>query len=318
MTLRVAFIGAGGRASSHLQNVGEMDDAEVVAVCDIDEDVARDAAEPHGAAVYTEHEPMYEQEDIDAVFVGVPPFAHTDQELMAAERGIHLFVEKPIALSVEKAEEILDAVEANGVVAQVGYQMRYAEATERALELTEGRPIGLVDGYYKTSVPGTAWWRVFERSGGQIVEQVTHIYDLVRHVVGEVEEVTAYGGHRIVDEIDFEDSVTASMRHENDAVSNIDSTSAASQHSSGIELVGGDVQLTLEGNSLTGVVDGEEVDFEGEGDMSRAEVESFVEAARTGDDAGVRSTYADAVRTLALTLAVNESLASGDPVEPRA
>lgn len=315
---RIGFVGAGGRANKHLDTLAGLDTADVVAICDVDRETAVEAADPHDAAVYTDHESMYDSEDIDAAFVVLPPFAHEDQEIGAAERGIDLFVEKPLALSTEKAREIRDAVEANDVIAATGYQRRYADTVRRASELVEDRTLGLVEGYYKGGVAGDPghWWRVYEKSGGQVVEQATHIYDLVRLFGGEVESISAVGGHEVVDEIDFEDVVSTNLVHENGAIGHVTSTSAASRPYSGVELIGDGVQLRFSGDSLSGVVDGEEIEYESEDDPSRTAVEAFVGAVETRDPSRIRADYADGARSLAVTLAVEESLRSGEPVSP--
>ena len=317
--LRIAFIGAGGRARNHLDIIAEADGATVVAICDLEEETAREAAAPHDAAVYTDHVEMFESESrLDAVFVVLPPFAHDDQELMAIERGIDLFVEKPLALSIDTAREIVRAVADRGVVAAAGYQLRYADVTQRALELVEGRDLALIEGFYKSGVPPISWWGARERSGGQVVEQATHVYDLVRLFGGEVNRVAAVGAHQVIEEIDFEDAVSANLSFESGAIGNVTSTSAASGFNSGLEIVGEGLWLTLSGTSLSGTVDGEEVEYEGERDPTRAAVEAFLEAVRTGDSTPIRSDYSDALRSLALTFAVEESLETGEPAEPRA
>ena len=318
MTLQIGFIGVGGRAGSHLATVDDADGAAVTAVCDIDAHQVQTVAEEYDAAEYTDHEAMYEAEpDLDAVFVCLPPFAHTNQEIMAAERGIHLFIEKPLARTAEPAAEVLAAIEEHDIIAAVGYQLRYAEATARARELIGDRDVALVEGEYKSGVPGGPdhWWRVYERSGGQVIEQATHIYDLVRLFGGEPTAVNAIGGHEVVDAIDFEDAVSANISLDSGAVGHITSTSASPEHASGVEIIGEDLRLELSGNRLTGTVDGESVDFEGSNNATRATGEAFLAAVETGDAAGIESTYADAYRTFALTLAVEESLDDGGEVE---
>ena len=206
--VNVGFIGVGGIAQPRLENLDEIDDVSVIAACDIDEEAARQAAEPRDAAVYTDHERMYEEsgDELGAVYICLPPFAHTTQETMAAERGIHFLVEKPIALSLEKAHEIEEAVDENEIMAHVSYESRYNPHTEYIKEVTEDRQLALIDSVVRGPVPGTPWWGVKEESGGQIVEMSTHQFDLIRHIAGEVERVVGYGSHEIVDEIDFEDT----------------------------------------------------------------------------------------------------------------
>jgi len=314
----VGFIGVGGIAQPHLENLDEIDDVSVTAVCDIDEDAAREAADPRDAAVYIDHERMYREsgDELDAVYVCLPPFAHTTQETMAAERGIHLLVEKPIALSMEKAREIEAAVDEHGVMAHVSYESRYDPIAERVGELTEGRRLALIDALVRSPVPSTAWWRVREKSGGQVVEMSTHHFDLIRCFAGEVERVAAYGNHGIRDEVDFEDATAAVMYHENGTVSHVSSTSVAPDWSSkGVHsIVGEDLRLDWEGGHLSGVVDGEEIDEETDADNHRREDRSFVEAIREDDPSYLKCPYADAVRSLELTLAVQEAIDTGEEV----
>ncbi|MFC7230892.1 Gfo/Idh/MocA family oxidoreductase [Saliphagus sp. GCM10025308] len=68
----VGFIGAGKMAATLMEKVDASSDASITAICDIDEDAAREAAEPRNASVYTEHETLYEEESLDAVFIAIP------------------------------------------------------------------------------------------------------------------------------------------------------------------------------------------------------------------------------------------------------
>ncbi|MFB6173240.1 MAG: Gfo/Idh/MocA family protein [Halobacteriales archaeon] len=317
MSVRLGFIGAGGIAQwQHFDNIEGMDGAAVVAVCDVDESAATEAADRFDAAAFTDHRDLYAEASVDAVFVCLPPFAHEDQELMAAERGIDLFVEKPLALSAAKAREIRDAIERNGVIAQVGYNWRYSAGVERAREILADRAVGYAEGYWWGGVPGGEdhWWRHADRSGGQTVEQATHVFDTVRHLVGDVERVSAAGSHRIEDLVDFPDNTSATMSHGNGAVSHVSTSCAAERGKTGLEVVADGATLEITQDDLEGVVDGEEVAETFERNPYVAEVEDFLEAVRTGDGSGIRSPYADAVESFELTLAVNESIEAGEPV----
>ncbi|WP_123535480.1 Gfo/Idh/MocA family protein [Halosimplex salinum] len=320
MTVELAFVGAGGIAQwQHFDTVEAMDDAEVVGICDVDEATAESAAERFDAPAFADHHDLYDETDPDAVFVCLPPFAHEDQEIAAAERGYDLFVEKPLALSAEKAREIDAAVEANDVLAQVGYDWRYSAGVERAREILGDRAIGYVDGYWWGGVAGGEdhWWRHAEYSGGQVVEQATHVYDTLRYLVGEVERVSAAGSHRIEDAVDFSDATSATMTHENGAISHVSTTCAAEDGKTGLEVVADGATLEVGERRVSGVVDGEEVEESFDRNPYRAEVETFVDAVATGDPAGLRSPYGDALETFELTLAVNESIDTGEPIALR-
>ncbi|MFB6217908.1 MAG: Gfo/Idh/MocA family protein [Halobacteriaceae archaeon] len=318
--LTVGFVGCGGRARQHMETLADRDDARIVGACDIDADTAEAAAADFGATAYTDHHELYDEEPLDAVFVVLPPFAHEDQELAAVDAGLDLFVEKPLALTRETARDIRDAIEDAGAVAAVGYQMRHNAATERALDIVSGRAVRLLEGYYRAGLPGVPWWRVRARSGGQVVEQATHVYDLARLFGGDVAEVSAYGGRRVVEEIDFPDAVTANLRHESGAVANVVSSSKTpegdgTEEGRGIRILAEGCRLHLHGNTLEGTADGDRVAFEGENDPDEDVVGAFVEASAAGDPGAVGCDYADAYRTFEATLAVTESIDSGAPVE---
>jgi predicted dehydrogenase len=254
------------------------------------------------------------------VIVAVPPFAHDDQEILAAEHGVDLLVEKPLALTAEKAEEIAAAVEDSDIVTQVGHMNRYSDMVERADELLGDREIALVDARWVGGVPGGEghWWRERDRSGGQIIEQATHVYDLVRYFAGEVESVAGYGGLQVRTELlDFPDATTVSMSHEDGVVSHVFSSSASPDHEVSVEVVGDGAQLTVDftEDRLTGVVDGEEIDYETDGVTYADELDAFLEAVETRDGSVCRSPYGDALETFRVTLAATEAADEGEEVE---
>lgn len=329
MTIELAFIGVGGIASIHLERIKATNDADVVAVCDIDEERAHEATALGDATVFTDHETMFAETTFDAVFVCLPPFAHTNQELLAAKHGVDLFVEKPLGLSREYAREVHNAVVEADIVTQVGHMNRYMDIVERADELLGDRPIALVDGHWFGGVPGTAWWREKSRSGGQVIEQAIHIYDLVRKFAGDAERVNAIGGQKIVtDAIDFSDSTTASIQHTTGAIAHVSASSASPESDVGLTIIGENAYLNLDFSNgvLHGQIDNEDIRYEnhtpvrwtnyqGGNDAFRKELDEFLNAIRADDPNRPRSSYADALQSFELTLAVNESLETDRPIE---
>ncbi|WP_224337552.1 Gfo/Idh/MocA family protein [Haloprofundus halobius] len=337
MACSVGFVGAGGIASVHLETLdaaldggltdydGGTIDVELTAVADVDETRAREAAVPRDAAAYTDGVELVESESIDALVVAVPPFAHGAYERTAAEYGVDLFVEKPVDLTADAARETAHRIADSDVLAQVGYVCRYAGITERALELLDGRRIGHIDSTYWVPLPDTPWWSERARSGGQILEQSTHVYDLHRYLVGEVTAVTGSGTDGLlVDSVDFQDATSVTLEHTSGAVSHVSSTCGSPDSRFEVRIAAEDAFLELDyfGHSLSGVVDGESVRFEADGDWYRREFESFLRATAHGEEVGrvdavradVRSTYDDAVETLELTLAAREAAETGENV----
>lgn len=308
--LRVGFVGVGNMNQNHVENVAAIDGATVAAVCDVDADRAHAIAEENDAPAYTAHDSMLAEETLDAVYLAVPPFAHEGQELDILEHGAALFVEKPLALDREYAREVERAVKRHDAVTQVGHVLRYDGVTERARDLLDGRTVSLVDAQYWCGVPPVDWWTSRELSGGQVVEQSTHLYDLVRYFGGEVEDVAAAGDRRVVEEIDFEDTTSATMHHANGTVSHVSSTSAAPDTRIQVHVVAEGVQVTLDylEGKIVGVVDGDPVSFESDTARLRDEDAAFLDAVRAGDPDAPRSPYDDARRTFELTLAVEDAL----------
>ena len=156
-----------------MQALARIPEARVVACMDVDIDRAAEAAARFaGAGAYADLDEMLDNHELDAVYVCVPPYAHGPIERAVIERGIHLFVEKPLAVDRHTPESVLEALEGKDLITSVGYVLRYRENARRAREFLEGREPVAARGTYVGGVPGAPWWRRKERSGGQIIEQV--------------------------------------------------------------------------------------------------------------------------------------------------
>lgn len=189
--LKVACIGTGFIAGRHLAALAGMPDVEVVAVADAQRDRAHDVAGRFGATPYTDGLLLLEQEDLDAVWLCVPPFAHGPLEQAAVERGLPFFVEKPLAVDLPTAACVAKAVRESGLLTCVGYHWRSLDVVELARQALAGRPVDLLTATWLDSTPAAPWWSQRSGSGGQLVEQTTHLLDLARLLVGEIVSVQA-------------------------------------------------------------------------------------------------------------------------------
>ena len=318
--IRIGFLGAGGMGQHHLKAVAQMPEVRVVAVCDISATMAEAAARRYKARSYQDHHDMLEKEDMDALYVAVPPFAHTDAELIAAKKGVHLFVEKPVALNLEKAREVSAAVSRAGIISASGYVLRYYQAPTLMRRFLADKTVAMIVVTRWGGVPGTPWWGVMSRSGGQLVEQTTHQVDLVRYITGrEVTSVYADYALRVMGQEegwDIPDAYSLAMRLEDGTPVSL--TTACTMRKGGGQSA---ISFLLDGYSVEMQVtkittspealpslDGE---YGEEVDIDRA----FIDAVRLNDRSLIRSDYADALKTLAVTLAANESARSGRPVK---
>lgn len=314
--MRIGFIGLGGIAENYRTSLRQLG-APLTAVCDINAARAQAIGEEERAAVYTDHQVMLERERLDAVFVAIPPAAQQEQVINVVGAGAAVFVTKPVALSLDVARRTAAAIAAAGVVNQAGYMARYADVTDRVRELIAGQTVAMGFGRFLARMgPGHPWWGRRALSGGQIIEQSTHVFDLLRFLMGEVTEAHAYGHQGSGDDIaDFEDSTIVSLRFASGAIGSVTSTICASVPDGfALELTGRDLYLRMALDTrLSGKVAGQPIDYTGDETGYFRQVELFLAAVRAQDQSLVRSPYADAARSLAVTLAADRSLQSGRP-----
>jgi predicted dehydrogenase len=314
--MKIAFIGVGGIAGNYLGSLKKLEQP-VAAVCDINAERVAQIANEQGAEGYTDHHEMLRQEKPDAVFINIPPGAHSGQVADAAQSGAAVFVAKPIGLDLDEVRRTRDAIAQAGVLNQVGYMARYSDIVEKAKEIVGDHPLGLGLARFMCRMgAGHPWWGKFAASGGQMLEQTTHNFDQLRYFLGEVDEVFAYGHKGLGDDIaDFEDSTVCNLKFKNGAAGNIHSTCCANVPDGfTTELIGRDFYLKLGHDlHLSGKADNQDITFKGEEAGYFRQVEHFLKALQAGDQNLIRSSYEDAARTLAVTVAANRSLQSGRP-----
>ncbi len=321
MAVKVGFIGTGGISRPHLRHLKKMDDVQVVAMCDLEKDRVTEAAQEWQASVYTDYKTMLENEAMDALYVCIPPFAHEEQEIMAAEKGIALFVEKPVAVTMQKTREVDAAIRKNNVISCVGFQGRYLDIIARTKALLKDRAVGMAIGYWMGGMPQVPWWRRKEMSGGQPVEQTIHVTDMARYLFGEVKSVYAAGRTGLMIDVpnyNIEDSSAATLVFENGMVATIFSACFLSggRGKGGIDIFTKDLTIEYrERKSITLIQGGSSERVEVQNDFWQDMDNAFIDAVRKRDGSALKTTYADAVKTQAVAMAVNRSLETGEVVQ---
>ncbi|MEQ1956289.1 Gfo/Idh/MocA family oxidoreductase [Mesorhizobium sp. CN2-181] len=316
--LKIGFIGAGGIAARHVGVLSQMNDVAIVGVADADFGRARELAGKLGANAYNSHADLLDRESLDAVYICVPPFAHGDIEVAVIDAGLPFFVEKPVSLDLASAQNIARKVEDHGIVTGVGYHWRYLDTVEEARGLLAGNPAALINGYWLDQTPPPQWWWRQDRSGGQIVEQATHVIDLVRHLVGEVTEVYALGA-RTAERHDFPglDIATAtavSLRFASGAVGTLSATCLLGwPHRTGIHLFSDRMAIELSDHEIMVDVGRGRPMRHAEGDPVEREDRDFLDAV-CGLPNRIRCRYGEALKTHHVALAIAQSAVSGQPV----
>ncbi len=319
--IRIGLIGAGFIGRRHLGTLLGFDDVRVVAVADPLLARAREAAMPCDAAAYRDYNRMLDENELDALYVCVPPFAHGAAETAALERGLPFFVEKPLATDLRTAEEIARGARERGLVTAVGYHWRYLDTTERARELLGENPARLALGYWLDSTPPPEWWVLEALSGGQMVEQTTHVFDLARLLVGEVTTMYAAGARterRAFPDADVSDVSVATLHFASGALGTVSSTCLLSgPHRIGLHLFSEGMVIELSEFEMMVDVAGQGRRIqEARGDPFAREDRDFVDAVR-GEADRIRVPYAEALRTHRLAVTAARSAREGRVLELR-
>lgn len=313
---RVGLVGAGGVAQRHARVLSGFEDVELIGVTDVAHDAAAELAGQHGGRTFADVGELLAAGP-DAVYVCVPPFAHGPVEEAVIDAGVPMFVEKPVAVDLDTAERIAELVARRGLLTGVGHHWRYLHVVEQARELLADRQVRMVSGAWLDKVPPVAWWSQRDRSGGPVVEQAAHVLDLIRVLVGEVTEVTAYGNGTPppVDGADIDSVTVAALRFADGAVGTLNAACVLGwKHRAGLEILADGLALSLtEEGLVVRDADGERR-LDADPDGARVAVDrAFVDAVRgVGDD--VRVPYAEALGTQRLACAVAESARTGRSV----
>ena len=293
-----------------------------VGAFDVVGEKAQGFAADYGGKTFGGVDEMLDEVKPDAAWVCLPPFAHGPAEAALCERQIPFLVEKPISNSMETAREILEAVERTGTLAVAGYMNRYRRGVNRVKEILSEDPAVLAHGGWIGGTPGVAWWRVKAQSGGQIIEQTTHTFDLTRYLLGEPRMVLARATRGFVHDMpnyDVEDASTVIVEFENGTLANLMSC-CASRAGGGVHLtiVAAQHYVTFTGWDHSVVIRKsaiEEEHISGEQNIFGIEDGAFIAAVQADDPGVIRSPYADAIKSLAFGLAANQSLETGESVQ---
>jgi myo-inositol 2-dehydrogenase / D-chiro-inositol 1-dehydrogenase len=321
VSLRLAMIGAGWIAERHVQSVSELDGVDVTAVADLDGDRAARLAASTGASAHEDWRSMLDSERLDAVVVCTPPMAHRDPCLAAIERGLGVYLEKPVARTREDAEAIAEAVRDAGAVVAVGYQYRAIDFLPDLTAAVEGDALGLLSSYSAGATLGRPWFVHQAEGGGQVLERASHHIDLQRAIAGEVDWVQAAGarvdlagGDRPVDS-DIDDVLTLTLGFRSGCLGSVMTawTRPGLPSTYSLDLISAHAALRVEldpGFSAHGVRGDAELSFAAQSPPIRRGLGLFLDAVRAGDPSLVACDVGAASGTLDVALACERALAA--------
>lgn len=253
--IKAGLIGCGKISTSQIAAIEASPDANITAVCDTSEERLAAICEKTGAVGYTDYKELLDKEDIDLAIISLPHFLHGEATCYAAERGIDIFLEKPMGISVADCEKMIETCKRCGVMLWVGHSHRYIESYRRAKELADSGELGElvcfsetrnVD-YFADSRP--RWFLKKELSGGGIMINLgAHCLDKMKYFFdSEIESIS--GNVHIREGFDVEDSVQAFVRMKNGGYGtvNLVGTTAAHMNPTVLYLTKGEIRISTSG-----------------------------------------------------------------------
>ena len=312
--MKVGIAGLGTIGLRHLSTLRDVEGVEVAGVAD-----PRLAGED-GLAVpaFASYEEMLDSVPLGAVVLSTPSWLHAEQGVLAAERGIHVVSEKPMATTLAGAHELVDACERNGVRLAVLHQYRFHAplmALRAAIEQGELGSLVFVNlhfhwrrdrEYYEKDGGWRGTWR--GDGGGALMNQGSHAVDLARWLGGPIHSVTACTAN-VAHPIEAEDTISVSLRFESGGLGTIQVTTCASKnHPARVEVQGTEASATVFGRTLV-LGDAQPVDVEPAIEPHRAQFREIFGALHRDGVPPVEGR--DAQQTLADTLAIYESAHAG-------
>jgi predicted dehydrogenase len=333
--MKFSLIGTGRAGLIHARNIASrIPNTELVSICDANSKTLEEVGQEFGVfARYTDFRQAVADKGVDAVVIVTPTFLHHDIACAAAENGKHVFLEKPMAVTVAECEAINRAVERAGVKLQIGFMRRFDEGFLNAKNILDSGEMGRVMKIKSTGRgPGlpSPWMYDLAKSNGIIAEVNSHDMDSLRWFTGsEATRVYAEAANFKCHDArqthpDFYDNVLANFRFSDGTLGEVDGTCPCHYGydarveilcEKGLLMVGsvaeqGVVKVSVDGQVVGRAVKSWRNLFK---DAYLAEMEHFVACVR--EDKQPRVTGHDGLKAVAMVVAVNESLRYGRPVE---
>ena len=258
--IKFAIVGAGNSGKLHAKAISHIGEARLVAVVSRSKERARVLAEPAGAVWYTDYAEMLRDENVDVVNICTPSGTHGEIAVAAAQAGKHVLIEKPIEITLDRADEIIEACRQRGVKLGVIFQYRFGKGVQKAKEAIEAGRLGrliLCSAYVK-------WYRTQEYydaggwrgtwamdGGGVLMNQTIHTIDLLQWLGGAVKSVYAHT-RTLAHRMETEDTAVALLTYKSGALGVIEGTTSAwPGQPSKLEICGDNGTIVLEDGVIT-------------------------------------------------------------------
>jgi predicted dehydrogenase len=315
--MKIGILGAGHMGRAH-QKAITASGAPVVAVHDVSLEAARHLATEAGSvqdspSVATDRLEEFFDRPLDGVVIATPPPVRLEPVRMACARRVHLMIEKPPALTLAEGRACRQEIERAGIIAAVGFQLRYTPLYERLKQMLAGQTVHLartactIDYYLNFRM--SPWFLQSPISGGPIAEQAIHLLDCVRYLLGDPSPVqaSALGAKKMAldrPEFDAENALQVTYELANGVFGGHMNHCGTERFRFDLEVVGPHLalQANVTQNRITGYLHGADIDEPAppQNSLGLDKTGAWLRAIETGDRALIRAPYADSLETLAL------------------
>jgi predicted dehydrogenase len=260
--MHIGIIGAGNISDTHARAAASIPGVTVVAVCGTNPDKTQALASRAGATAYTDFDRFLQHKPMEIVAIGSPSGVHAQEAIAAIRQGLHVLVEKPLDVTVERVERVEEEARRAGVKVGVFFQDRLKPDVVRTKRLIDAGRLGtpvLASGHVKWYRPpeyysGSKWRGVKTLDGGgALMNQGIHTADLMLHLFGDVRSVTARAAAR-VHRIEVEDTLVATLEFASGALGILEAaTSIYPGYARRLELTGSEGTLILDHDRLAAI-----------------------------------------------------------------
>jgi len=320
--LKIGIIGTGLIAETHATNLLRLDGVSISGAFDTNGDRARDFTASHGGKVFGEIDDMLAESD--AVYVCTPPQFHREPVVKAALAGVHVFCEKPLAVTVSDCVAMKDAVERSRILFMIGFNMRFSEAFSAVKPIVGGGELGPILSFWGVrnlwlphSPPN--WRTNRDLICGMTIESLSHDFDILHWVAGDVESVMGRISTSRPDLPGYDNITSVSMVLTSGALANIHSTWASHVDFVSYGIVGEAGSIAFDWNDCRIKLANEQTErrfsfpkIDGGKPSHQLESEHFISCLKTGQMPSIGIN--DGVATVEISDAVLRSSSSGRAV----
>ena len=300
--IKVGLIGCGKISADHVSAFEKLEDAKIVAACDLNEENLSAVVEKTGAKAYKDYKEMLSEEKLDLAVITLPHFLHCEATCAAAEHGVNVFIEKPMGMSVSECEKMIDVCEKNNVMLWVGDPQRYHGGNIVAKELINSGEYGELIAISETRCTNyfadwrPKWFLNKKTSGGGILMNLgSHTIDRMKYLT-DSDFCEIHGKIHIREGYDIEDTaqVFGVMENGVSVTMNLSGNAESGHYATYLYLTGGEIRITSYCSCVSACkADGvfNDIDVPYESSAMNAQIADVIQTLKSGEKPTVSGKY---------------------------